>query len=101
MLIIIIIIIVVIILLKELKDYYDAKPGMQAYHRELVEEGKQLKKEAEEEMSKEKCLEDGNCDFVLEKTVVEPLYGWDDEITEYYKCTRCGKEKNFIVQYPN
>jgi len=101
MFIILIIFILIIILSKEYDDYREAVPALKNYHYQLVEEGKELKKNAEKEMEKEKCKKGGNCDYILTDTTVEHLYGWDDEITGYYECSKCKNTKDFIIQYPN
>jgi len=100
-LVFIIIVIVIIILLIDYRDYKKVEPAMKEFHNELVDEGKQLRKDAEEKMKEEKCKEGGNCDFVLEKKTSKYLPGWDYEITGHYKCTKCGNTRDEIIQYPS
>lgn len=95
------IIIIVVCILNDYVEYKKVEPTLQKFYNELIEEGKQLKKEAEEKMAKEKCKKGGNCNFILENTTSEHLPGWGDEIIGYYRCTKCQKEKEETLQYPS
>lgn len=86
---------------KDYKDYQEVKPQMKASHDRVIEEGKELKRKAEEEMKKEKCSEGGKCNFVLKKKTKEYIYPYGDQITGHYKCTKCGDTRDEIIQYCN
>ena len=86
---------------KEYKDYKKIQPRMKARQDKIIEEGKELKRKAEEKMKKEKCSKGGKCNFVLKNKTSEYIYPYDDQITGHYKCTKCGKTRSEIIQYPN
>ena len=71
------------------------------FRQELKDEGKQLRKKAEEKMAKMKCSKGGYCNFILEEKTSKHLPGWYDEITGHYKCAKCGEKRDEIIQYPN
>lgn len=92
------IIILILIIFGSRKDYNRV---MTEFNKELAEEGKELKRVAEEEMAKMKCSKGGNCEYELKDKTVEPLYGWGYEITGHYECSKCKTVRDEIIQYPS
>jgi len=75
----------------------ETKQRMADFKREIKEEAKELKKEAENSPCK-KC---GKINWELTDTITEPFYGWEDIIYGEYKCLDCDYEKTVRIQNPN
>jgi C4-type Zn-finger protein len=71
--------------------------NVQEFKRELADEAKQLKTDAESSP----CPVCKEVKWILIDTTTEELYGWGDIVEGEYKCGNCGYKKTERIENPN